>query len=317
MAIYQSVHELIGNTPLLKINNFPLPEGVRLFAKLEYLNPGGSVKDRLGMQLIEDAIANGKIRAGGTIIEPTAGNTGIGIAIAALNKNLSVIFCVPEQFSMEKQQIMQALGATIVHTPSEKGMIGAIEKTEELLKEIPNSYSPQQFANAANPLTYYKTLGPEIWNDLKGQITTFVAGAGSGGTFTGTAQYLKERDTSIQTVIVEPEGSILNGGEAGPHDTEGIGMEFIPEFMNISHFDTIHTIPDEDAFYMVKELAEKEGLLVGSSSGSAMAAALKEAEKAEKGSTIVTVFPDGSDRYLSKNIYNYTVNGKKENRNAG
>lgn len=317
MAIYQSVHELIGNTPLLKINNFPLPEGVRLFAKLEYLNPGGSVKDRLGMQLIEDAIANGKIRAGGTIIEPTAGNTGIGIAIAALNKNLSVIFCVPEQFSMEKQQIMQALGATIVHTPSEKGMIGAIEKTEELLKEIPNSYSPQQFANAANPLTYYKTLGPEIWNDLKGQITTFVAGAGSGGTFTGTAQYLKERDKSIQTVIVEPEGSILNGGEAGPHDTEGIGMEFIPEFMNISHFDTIHTIPDEDAFYMVKELAEKEGLLVGSSSGSAMAAALKEAEKAEKGSTIVTVFPDGSDRYLSKNIYNYTVNGKKENRNAG
>lgn len=317
MAIYQSVHELIGNTPLLKISNFPLPEGVRLFAKLEYLNPGGSVKDRLGMQLIEDAIANGKIRAGGTIIEPTAGNTGIGIAIAALNKNLSVIFCVPEQFSMEKQQIMQALGATIVHTPSEKGMIGAIEKTEELLKEIPNSYSPQQFDNAANPLTYYKTLGPEIWNDLKGQITTFVAGAGSGGTFTGTAQYLKERDKSIQTVIVEPEGSILNGGEAGPHDTEGIGMEFIPEFMNISHFDTIHTIPDEDAFYMVKELAEKEGLLVGSSSGSAMAAALKEAEKAEKGSTIVTVFPDGSDRYLSKNIYNYTVNGKKENRNAG
>lgn len=316
MTVYRSVHELIGNTPLLEITNFTLPEGVRLFAKLEYLNPGGSVKDRLGMELIEEALANGKIKEGGTIIEPTAGNTGIGLALAALNKNLSVIFCVPEQFSVEKQQIMQALGARIVHTPSEKGMKGAIEKTQELLAEIPNSFSPQQFANPANPRTYYKTLGPEIWRDLQGDITTFVAGAGSGGTFTGTANYLKEKNAAIKTVIVEPEGSILNGGKPGPHDTEGIGMEFIPDFVNQAYFDAIHTITDEDSFQMAKELAQKEGLLVGSSSGCAMKAALIEAEQAEKGATIVTIFPDGSDRYLSKNIYNYTK-GEKEHTNAG
>jgi O-acetylserine dependent cystathionine beta-synthase len=314
MAVYRSIHEMIGNTPLLELKNFSLPEGVRLFAKLEFLNPGGSVKDRLGMELIEDAFANKKITEGGTMIEPTAGNTGIGLAIAALNKNLHVIFCVPEHFSKEKQQIMQVLGAEIIHTPRDQGMKGAIEKTYALLDEIPNSFTPQQFANPANPRTYYKTLGPEIWNDLNGDITTFIAGAGSGGTFTGTAKYLKEKDEAIKTVIVEPEGSILNGGEPGPHDTEGIGMEFIPDYMNPSHFDEIYTIRDEEAFHMVKELAQKEGLLVGSSSGTAMAAALREAEQADSGTTIVTVFPDGSDRYLSKNIYNYS---KKENTNAG
>src|SRR5699024_2515936 len=175
---------------------------------------------------------------------------------------------------------------------------GAIEKTYALLDEIPNSFTPQQFANPANPRTYYKTLGPEIWNDLNGDITTFIAGAGSGGTFTGTAKYLKEKDEAIKTVIVEPEGSILNGGEPGPHDTEGNGMEFIPDYMNPSHFDENYTIRDEEAFHMVKELAQKEGLLVGSSSGTAMAAALREAEQADSGTTIVTVFPDGSDRYL-------------------
>jgi len=318
MAIYKSVHELIGRTPLLEISNFPLPEGVRILAKLEFFNPGGSVKDRLGMELIEDAIASGKLTEGGTVIEPTAGNTGIGLSIAALNKNLSVIFCVPEHFSKEKQQLMQALGAEIVHTPREKGMKGAIEKTNELLKKIPNSFSPQQFSNPANPRTYYKTLGPEIWEELKGNITTFVAGSGSGGTFTGTAKFLKEQNANIKTVIVEPEGSILNGGEPGPHRTEGTGMEFIPEYMNPSHFDEIHTISDDDAFQMVKELAKKEGLLVGSSSGSAMAAALIEAEQAKQGTTIVTIFPDGSDRYLSKGIYELTNNeGIKENTNAG
>jgi len=314
MAIYRSIHELIGNTPLMELKGFTLPTGVHLFAKLEFLNPGGSVKDRLGMELIEDAFTNNQIIEGGTIIEPTAGNTGIGLAIAALNKNLNVIFCVPEHFSKEKQQIMQALGAEIVHTPKNQGMKGAIDKTYALLEEIPNSFTPQQFVNPANPRTYYKTLGPEIWNDLNGNITTFVAGAGSGGTFTGTAKYLKEKDDSIKTVIVEPEGSIINGGEPGPHDTEGIGMEFIPEYMDRSHFDGIYTIKDEESFHLVKELAKKEGLLVGSSSGSALAAALREAEQAKSGTTIVTVFPDGSDRYISKNIYNYA---KRENTNAG
>ncbi|RDW19985.1 PLP-dependent cysteine synthase family protein [Oceanobacillus chungangensis] len=303
MVTYNSIQELIGNTPLLEITKLSLPKGVRLFAKLEYLNPGGSVKDRLGVELINDALASGKLKEGGTIIEPTAGNTGIGLAIAAIDKNIKVMFCVPEQFSLEKQQIMKALGATIVHTPKDAGMIGAIKRTEQLLQEIPNSFSPQQFSNAANPRTYYKTLGPEIWNDLNGKVDVFVAGAGSGGTFTGTATFLKEKKPAIRTVIVEPEGSIIAGGKAGPHRTEGIGMEFIPDFVDQALFDNIYTVTDDDAFEVVKELAKKEGLLVGSSSGSAMFAALQEARKAKAGTTVVTILPDGSDRYLSKNIY--------------
>lgn len=303
MVRYNSIQELIGNTPLLEITKFSLPTGVRLFVKLEYLNPGGSVKDRLGVELINDAFAIGKLKEGGTIIEPTAGNTGIGLALAALDKNVNVMFCVPEQFSLEKQQIMKALGATIVHTPQDAGMVGAIERTEQLLQEIPNSFSPQQFSNSANPRTYYKTLGPEIWDDLAGKVDIFVAGAGSGGTFTGTATFLKEKNPDIRTVIVEPEGSIIAGGEAGPHRTEGIGMEFIPDFVDQTLFDGIYTVTDKDAFQFVKELAEKEGLLVGSSSGSAMFAALQEARNSKPGTTVVTILPDGSDRYLSKNIY--------------
>ncbi|WP_040954561.1 PLP-dependent cysteine synthase family protein [Virgibacillus sp. SK37] len=303
MAIYKSVHELIGDTPLIEITHFPLPKGVRLLAKLEYFNPGGSVKDRLGVELIEDALKTGALRDGGTIIEPTAGNTGIGIALAALNRNLSIIFCVPEHFSNEKQSLMKALGADIVHTPREKGMHGAIEKTNELLNQIPNSFSPQQFSNPANPDTYYKTLGPEIWKDLGKDVDIFIAGAGSGGTFMGCAAYLKKKKPALKTVIVEPEGSIIAGGKAGSHLTEGIGMEFFPPFFDKSNMDMVYTVSDKDAFQMVGELAGKEGLLVGSSSGAAMHAALEEARKAKAGTTLVTVFPDGSDRYLSKNIY--------------
>lgn len=303
MSIYQSVTELIGKTPLFEITTFNLPDGVQLYAKLEYFNPGGSIKDRLGVELVNDAIKKGYLKPGGTIIEPTAGNTGIGVALAAQQKNISVIFCVPEHFSEEKQSIMRALGAEIVHTPKKEGMVGAIRKTEELLQEIPNSYSPQQFSNEANPATYYKTLGPEIWQDLDGNVDVFVAGAGSGGTFMGTAQFLKEKNGNIKTVIVEPEGSIIAGGSPGPHRTEGIGMEFIPAFVDRSYMDDIYTVADEDAFRLVKELAKKEGLLVGSSSGAAMYAALIEAKKAKSGTTVVTIFPDGSDRYLSKAIY--------------
>ncbi|MED3624505.1 PLP-dependent cysteine synthase family protein [Neobacillus thermocopriae] len=303
MKVYKNVHELIGHTPLVEITQFSLPEGVRLFAKLEFMNPGGSVKDRLGMQLLHEAFASGKLKKGGTIIEPTAGNTGIGLALAAINKGIQVIFCIPEKFSMEKQEIMKALGAKIVHTPTEKGIKGAIEKAKELLQEIPGSYCPQQFANPANPETYYKTLGPELWEQLDGQLHIFVAGAGSGGTFMGTARYLKEQNKEIKTVIVEPEGSILNGGEPGPHKTEGIGMEFLPPFMDPSYFDAIHTVLDKDAFFYVKELAAKEGLLVGSSSGAAFYAALIEAKTAKPGTNIVVVFPDGSERYLSKKIF--------------
>ncbi|MDQ6599747.1 cysteine synthase A [Bacillus salipaludis] len=303
MNVYNNVHELIGHTPIVEITQFPLPTGVRLFAKLEFMNPGGSVKDRLGVELLNDAIKSGKIREGSTVIEPTAGNTGIGLALAAINKGIQIILCVPEKFSIEKQELVKALGAKIVHTPTEKGMKGAIARAEELLKEIPNSYCPQQFGNPANPETYYKTLGPEIWEQLDGQVDVFIAGAGTGGTFMGTARYLKDQKKEVKTVIVEPEGSILNGGESGPHKTEGIGMEFLPGYMDPAYFDSIYTVSDDDAFALVKELAAKEGLLVGSSTGAAFYAALKEAEIAKPGTNIVVIFPDGSERYLSKKIF--------------
>ncbi|KQL42296.1 cysteine synthase [Bacillus sp. FJAT-25509] len=303
MKVVKSVHELIGSTPLLEITTFPLPKGTRLFAKLEFCNPGGSVKDRLGMELLESALNEGKLEKGGTVIEPTAGNTGIGLALAAIKYGVNVLFVVPEKFSIEKQTLMKALGAKIVNTPTEDGMTGAIKKANELSKEIPNSFVPSQFSNEANPRTYYKTLGPELVDQLDGKIDVFVAGAGSGGTFTGTAQYLKDKLQNVKTVIVEPEGSILNGGKPGSHDTEGIGMEFIPAFVDTKLFDAIHTVLDTDAFRLVKELATKEGLLVGSSSGAVLYASLLEANKAKPGSTIVTIFPDSSERYLSKNIY--------------
>jgi O-acetylserine dependent cystathionine beta-synthase len=301
--VANSVKELIGHTPIVRINAFDLPEGVQIFAKLESFNPGGSVKDRIGIEFIRDAEERGVLRPGGTIIEPTAGNTGIGIALAAIGTGYRVIFVVPEKFSLEKQEIMRALGAEIVNTPTAEGMSGAIRKAEELSREIPNSFVPQQFHTAANPNAHYKTTGPEIWEQMDGDIQIFVAGAGSGGTFMGCARYLKERDPKIKTVIVEPEGSILNGGEPGPHKTEGIGMEFLPPFMDPSYFDAIHTISDEEAFTYVRELAVREGLLVGSSSGAAFAATLKEAAQAPRGTNIVTIFPDSSERYLSKKIY--------------
>ncbi|MDP4083424.1 MAG: cysteine synthase family protein [Bacillota bacterium] len=303
MKVYENVHELIGNTPIVELSKFPLPNGVRLFAKLEFMNPGGSIKDRLGVELLREAFESGKLKPGGTVIEPTAGNTGIGLALAAINREIQVVFCVPEKFSIEKQALMMALGARIVHTPTEKGMKGAIEKAEELLKEIPGSYCPQQFANPANPETYTKTLGPEIWDQMDGKITVFVAGAGTGGTFMGTAKYLKSRNKDIKTVIVEPEGSILNGGQPGSHKTEGIGMEFLPGYMDSSYFNAIHTISDVAAFSRVMDLARKEGLLVGSSSGAAFEAALLEANLAAPGTNIVVIFPDGSERYLSKKIF--------------
>ncbi|WP_286885185.1 cysteine synthase A [Aneurinibacillus sp. UBA3580] len=303
MQVYRNIKELIGNTPIVEITSFDLPEGVRLFAKLEYFNPGGSVKDRLGIELIRDAEERGVLKPGGTIIEPTAGNTGIGLALAAVGTGYRVIFVVPEKFSEEKQELMRALGAEVVNTPTDKGIKGAIEKAKQLEQEIEGAFCPQQFSNPANPAAHYKTTGPEIWSQMEGNVDVFVAGAGSGGTFMGTARYLKEKNPHIKTVIVEPEGSILNGGEPGPHKTEGIGMEFLPEFMEPSYFDAIHTVDDVDAFRWVKELAAKEGMLVGSSAGAAMHAAMKEAQQAKPGTNIVTIFADSSERYLSKKIY--------------
>ncbi|CAJ1315194.1 cysteine synthase family protein [Paenibacillus sp. PK4536] len=303
MALYRSTMDLIGNTPLVEINAYTLPRGIRLFAKLEFMNPGGSVKDRVGKALLHEALATGKIKPGGTLVEATAGNAGIGLAMAAIHEDISVVFAVPEKFSIEKQTLMKALGARIVHTPTAKGMRGAIDKARELVEEIPGAYCPGQFTNPDNPKTYYQTMGPEIWNDLEGKVDVFVAGAGSGGTFMGTSRYLKEQNPNLKTVIVEPEGSIINGGESGSHKTEGIGMEMIPEFMDKSYFNAIHTISDEDAFNRVAELARLEGLLIGSSAGSALHAALLEAETAPDGAHIVTIFPDSSERYLSKQIY--------------
>lgn len=303
MNVKQHLTQLIGNTPMYEITAFDLPKGVRLFAKLEFLNIGGSIKDRLGFYLIQQAMERGELREGDTIIEPTAGNTGIGLALAAIHFKLHAVFVTPEKFSVEKQTLMRALGAEVINTPTELGMARAIEKAKKLADEIPNAYVPNQFQNADNPDTYYYSLGPEIMADLDGKVDIFVAGAGSGGTFTGTARYLKERNPSIKTVIVEPEGSILNGGEAGPHKTEGIGLEFIPEFMDDRLFDKIYTISDERAFARLAEIAKLEGLLIGSSSGAALEAALQEAENASPGTNIVTIFPDSSERYLSTGIY--------------
>lgn len=301
--VVNDIRELIGQTPILKINNFSLPEGVNIYAKLEYFNPGGSVKDRIGNFMLEAAEKQGLIKKGGTVIEPTAGNTGIGIALAALNRGYRVIFVIPEKFSVEKQELMKALGAEIIHTPTDKGMEGAIEKAKDLAENIEGSFIPNQFENMANPLAHYKTTGPEIYKQLDGKIDYFVAGVGSGGTFTGTARFLKERDSKIKAVAVEPVGSILGGGPKGPHKTEGIGVDFIPKTLDVKLIDKVVTVSDENAFNMVKELAKKEGVLVGSSSGAAFYATLQIAGELTSPANIVTIFPDGSERYLSKKIY--------------
>lgn len=300
--IINRISELIGQTPILQIQSYPLRKGVKIFAKLENMNPGGSVKDRLGIELIEDAIRKGNLQKGYTIIEPTAGNTGIGLAIVAKKYELQLIVVVPKKFSIEKQQIMIALGAKVVSTNTEKGMKGAIEKSEELLLKIPNSYSLNQFTNEANPNGYYRTLGPELWKDLQGKIDIFIAGAGTGGTFMGISRYLKEKNPKIKTIIVEPENSILQG-VPGPHETEGIGLEFLSPFMDSFYFDEIYSISDNDAFKRTRELALNESILVGSSSGAVMHACLEEATNANNPMNIVTIFPDSGERYLSKKIY--------------
>lgn len=303
MGMYvNDIRELVGNTPMLKINNFNIKSGVNIFAKLEYFNPAGSVKDRIGVYMIEKAEEEGILKKGYTIIEATAGNTGLGVALGALNKGYRVIFVVPEKFSIEKQLLMKALGAEIVSTPRELGMKGAIEKSEELLKQIPNSMSLKQFENAANPRTHYMTTGPEIYLSAGKQIDYFVAGAGSGGTFTGIAKYLKEKNPNIKTILADPIGSTMGGGEEGCYNIEGIGNNFVPETMDIELVDYSIKVNDEESFKIVKELARREGVIVGSSSGAAMAAALKLAETIDEGN-IVTVFPDRGDRYFSKNIY--------------
>ncbi|MBQ8086830.1 MAG: cysteine synthase family protein [Clostridia bacterium] len=302
MALYSSMHALIGNTPLVQLNAQELPEGVRLYAKLELMNPAGSVKDRIGKYMLEDAERRGLLQPGSTIVEATAGNTGLGVAFAALNRGYHVIFVVPTKFSQEKQTLMRAFGAEIINTPREDGMLGAQAKADELRASIPNAVTLGQFHNPANPLAHYETTGPEIWNDLNGQIDALVAGAGSGGTYSGIVRYLKEQNPSILGVLADPVGSTMGGGEHGDYNIEGIGNDFIPDTMDMSLVDRVIKITDDEALENVRLLAANEGILAGSSSGGALAAAKKLIASGAKGN-IVVVFPDRGDRYFSKGIY--------------
>ncbi len=302
MKVVNHISELIGNTPMIKLNQFTIPKGVNLYAKLEYYNPGGSVKDRIGQWIIQKAEEKGLLQEGYTIVEATAGNTGIGIALAAINKGYEVIFVVPGKFSVEKQIIMQALGAKIINTPTEDGLKGAFDKVEDLKNQIGNVFIPDQFNNLDNVEAHYLFTGKEIYQQMDGKIDAFVAGVGSGGTFTGVIKYLKERNPSVCGVLADPVGSIIGGGKEGCYRIEGIGNDFIPATLDEKLIDEVIKVTDEKAFYLVKELAIKEGLLVGSSSGAALHAAIEKANNMNEGN-IVVVFPDKADRYLSKDIF--------------
>lgn len=302
MNYYDSMQELIGNTPLVKINNIELPENVNLFAKLELYNPAGSVKDRVGKAMLDDAEERGLIKPGGTIIEGTAGNTGLGIAFAALNRGYKVIFVVPEKFSQEKQILMHALGAEIVHTPEEDGMLGAAAKAEELKAQIPGAVALGQFKNPANPKIHHDTTGPEIYKALDGHIDHFVAGAGSGGTYSGVVRYLKEQDPDIKGILADPVGSTMGGGEHAPYKIEGIGNDFIADTMDMSLVDRIYKINDDEAYAGSRLLASKEGIIAGSSTGAAFVAAQKLIADGAVGN-IVFIAPDRGDRYFSKKLF--------------
>lgn len=302
MRYYESMQDLIGNTPLVKLTHLGTPENTVIFAKLELYNPAGSVKDRIGKYMIEDAEKKGLLKPGGTIVEGTAGNTGLGIAFAALNRGYRVIFVVPAKFSLEKQVLMRALGAEIINSPSEEGMLGASKRAEELQKSIPGAVSLKQFDNQSNPLAHYKTTGPEIYHDLDGKIDCLVAGAGSGGTYTGVVRYLKEKNPDIIGVLADPFGSTIGGGEHSDYNIEGIGNDFVAATMDMSLVDRVIKINDDDAFNGAKELALKEGIFAGSSSGAALAAVNKLIKTGVSGN-IVIILPDRGDRYFSKNLY--------------
>lgn len=302
MKYFESMQELIGNTPLVKLNYIYEKKNINIFAKLELFNPSGSVKDRIGEYMIRDAEEKGTLKPGYTIIEATAGNTGLGIAFAALNKGYRIIFVVPTKFSIEKQKLMRALGAEIINTPRELGMLGAVAKADELKAQIPDSISLGQFTNMSNPLAHYETTGPEIYDALDGKIDYVVLGAGSGGTYSGILKYLKEKNPNIKGILADPFGSTMGGGKHGDYNIEGIGNDFIADTMDMSFVDDVIKISDEEAFSTSRKLAKKEGIFAGSSSGAAMAAALKLAEKICLGN-IVVVFPDRGDRYFSANLY--------------
>lgn len=300
--LYNDMHSLIGNTPLVRLTNMGVSPDVKIYAKLEMYNPSGSVKDRIGKYMIAAAEREGKLKPGSTIIEATAGNTGLGIAFAALGKGYKVIFTVPTKFSAEKQALMRALGAQVINTPRAEGMLGAVRKADELRAEIPDSISLEQFKNPNNPLAHYETTGKEIWDDIGGEVTHLVAGAGSGGTYTGIVKYLKEHDPNVKGVLADPEGSTIGGGEHADYNIEGIGNDFIPDTMDIGLVDQVIKVNDDEAFKTVGQLARNEGIIAGSSSGAAMAAAIKLAKTLDKG-VIVVVFPDRGDRYFSTGLF--------------
>ena len=306
--IYTSATQLIGHTPLLKVNNYLKDqniEGVELLAKLEYFNPAGSVKDRIALAMIEDAEEKGLLREGSVIIEPTSGNTGIGLASIAAVKGYRIILTMPETMSVERRNILKAYGAEIVLTEGAKGMKGAIEKADELAKEIPGSYIPGQFVNPANPEVHRKTTGPEIWKDTDGEVDLFIAGVGTGGTLTGVGEYLKSQNPDVKIVALEPASSpVLSTGKGGPHKIQGIGAGFVPDVLNTTVYDEIFTVENDDAFATGKLLAKKEGILVGISSGAALYGAIELAKRPEnKGKTIVALLPDTGDRYYSTPLF--------------
>lgn len=303
MSLYASMQELIGETPLVRLANLGFSDKFRVYAKLELYNPSGSVKDRIGESMIKDAEARGILKPGGAIVEATADNTGLGIAFAALNRDYRLIFVVPTKFSQEKQTLLRALGAEIVNTPREGGMLEAWRKAEEIRAGIPGAVTLEQFKNPANPQAHYETTGPEIYRDLEGQIDFFVAGAGSGGTYSGILKYLKEQNPKIRGILADPVGSTMGGGEHANYDIEGIGNDFIADTMDMSLVDQVIKISDAEAFAQVKALAAKEGIFAGSSSGGALAAVYKLAQ-ADASGNIVVIFPDRGDRYFSKNLYN-------------
>lgn len=302
MDVFMNVREMIGHTPILKLGNLDSDYKADIYTKLELMNPAGSVKDRVGVYMLEDARKKGLLQDGGTIVLATAGNTGIGLALAALNQGYEVIFTVPEKFSIEKQQIMAALGAKIVHTPRSEGMLGAQRRAEEIMAEIPGAISINQFTNQANPLAHFETTGPEIYKQMDGKIDYFVAGAGSGGTFTGVMKYLRSQNPNVVGVLADPVGSIIGGGEHGDYDIEGIGNDFIADTMDITYVDKVIKVTDEESFDAVRRLARREGIIAGTSSGAALVAAEKLAREVD-GGNIVTLFADRGDRYLSKGIF--------------
>lgn len=305
--VYDSILDLVGKTPLVELKRIEEKEGLqaKLIAKVESFNPAGSVKDRIAKAMIEDAETKGLLKEGSVIIEPTSGNTGIGLAAAATVKGYRMILTMPETMSVERRNIVKAYGAEVVLTDGTKGMKGAIEKADELAKEIPNSFIAGQFVNPANPATHKKTTGPEIWEDTDGEVDIFVAGVGTGGTITGTGEYLKEKKPEVKIVAVEPASSpVLSEGVSGPHKIQGIGAGFVPETLNTSIYDEIIKVENEDAFETGKYLAAEEAILAGISSGAALYAAIQLAKREEnKGKTIVVLLPDNGDRYYSTPLF--------------